>query len=211
MPKEIKRTLKDMSDTGIVLNNPNDFLDFSFSYYLPETKDKIDEAVNEFYTRLGKILDEDREAAGKNMEREVPINETIARIRENFRKEIDRRKVLEREAGKLISECRFYDAKMVLNSADNSVAEEIDRELGELQAGLEKKEESMPRKKKKNSNESASAILSVLVEKGLTCGESIQAIDEARTKIMLGRRDSLKRISDTPIEDMLTNGKEILA
>lgn len=67
MEKEIKRTLKTMPDIGITTNSPNDFfnLDFHFSYYLPETKDRIEKAINELYVKLGKILDEDREAAGK--------------------------------------------------------------------------------------------------------------------------------------------------
>lgn len=71
MEKEIKRTLKTMPDIGITTNSPNDFfnLDFHFSYYLPETKDRIEKAVNELYVKLGKILDEDREAAKPTQEK----------------------------------------------------------------------------------------------------------------------------------------------
>lgn len=71
LAKEIKRTLKTMPDIGITTNSPNDFfdLDFHFSYYLPETKGRIEEAVSELYVKLGKILDEDREAAKPTQEK----------------------------------------------------------------------------------------------------------------------------------------------
>lgn len=65
MGKKLIRTFKDVSGTGLKTNSPDDFLDFKFSYYLPETKDKIDRAVNELYIKIGKILEEDRKTAGK--------------------------------------------------------------------------------------------------------------------------------------------------
>lgn len=61
----LERTLKTIPDTVFKTNNPRDFFnfDYSLSYYLPETKAKIDEAVNGIYAQLGKILENDRTMA----------------------------------------------------------------------------------------------------------------------------------------------------
>lgn len=60
---EIKRTLKTIPN--FKTNNPRDFfhLDYSLSYFFPETQEKIEDAVNGLYSRIGKILDDDREKA----------------------------------------------------------------------------------------------------------------------------------------------------
>lgn len=60
---EIKRTLKTMPN--LKTNSPRDFLyfDYNLSCFFPETQEKIEDAVNELYSRIGKILDDDREKA----------------------------------------------------------------------------------------------------------------------------------------------------
>lgn len=63
---EIERTLTTIPDDVFKPNSPHDFVDYSLSYYLPETKDRIADAVNEFYTRIGKILEDDRRKAKEN-------------------------------------------------------------------------------------------------------------------------------------------------
>lgn len=67
MGSKLNWTFKYISDTELRTNSPDDFLalDSKFSYYLPETKGKIEEALNELYAKIGKILDEDRKMAGK--------------------------------------------------------------------------------------------------------------------------------------------------
>lgn len=51
---EIERTFDTIPDAVIKFNGPHDFLDYSLSYHLPETKDRIADAVNGFYTKIGK-------------------------------------------------------------------------------------------------------------------------------------------------------------
>ncbi len=46
---EVKRTMKNMPYTGFKPNSPNDFIDYSISYYLPETIEKIEKALENFY------------------------------------------------------------------------------------------------------------------------------------------------------------------
>lgn len=63
--QEMKRALKDMSHTGLRTNSPRDFLDYSFSYYIPGTEDRIKAAVEKLLTEIGSILEDDRKEAGK--------------------------------------------------------------------------------------------------------------------------------------------------
>lgn len=63
--EKINRVLKDMSHIGLKLNNPRDFVDYSFSYYIPETKNRIEAAAEKFLTEIGRILEADREEAWK--------------------------------------------------------------------------------------------------------------------------------------------------
>lgn len=60
-----ERILKTIPDAAFKTNNPRDFFtfDYSLSHYLPETKDRIDEAINKLYTQIGKILEDDRAKA----------------------------------------------------------------------------------------------------------------------------------------------------
>lgn len=57
---EIERKMEVIPDSQIKWNNPRDFFDYSVSYYLPETKERIEEEHNKFLTELGKILEDDR-------------------------------------------------------------------------------------------------------------------------------------------------------
>lgn len=61
----VQRTFKDMSHTGLRTNNPKDFMDYSFSYYIPETGNKIEAEAEKFLTEIGRILEDDRKEAGK--------------------------------------------------------------------------------------------------------------------------------------------------
>lgn len=69
---EIERTLNTIPDTVFKPNSPRDFFDYNISYYLPETKDKIADAVNELYIKIGKILEDDRKKA-KEKETELHV------------------------------------------------------------------------------------------------------------------------------------------
>lgn len=60
---EIKRTLTTIPDDVFKSNSPHDYVDYSLSFYLPETSDRITDALNEFYARIGKILEDDRRKA----------------------------------------------------------------------------------------------------------------------------------------------------
>ena len=60
---EIERTFNAIPDTVFKPNSPRDFFDYNISYYLPETKDRIADAVNGFYIKIGKILEDDRRKA----------------------------------------------------------------------------------------------------------------------------------------------------
>lgn len=57
---EIKRIRKTMPN--FKTNSPHDFFEFDYrlSYFLPETQEKIEDAVNRLYVRIGKILEDDR-------------------------------------------------------------------------------------------------------------------------------------------------------
>lgn len=61
---EIKRTLKTMPN--LKTNSQRDFfcLDYSLTYFLPETRGKLETAADEFRAKITKILDDDRAAAG---------------------------------------------------------------------------------------------------------------------------------------------------
>lgn len=63
--EDMKRTLKTMPN--FKTNSPRDFfhLDYSLSCFFPETQEKIEGTVNEMYSKIGKILDDDREKAGQ--------------------------------------------------------------------------------------------------------------------------------------------------
>ncbi len=63
--EEVKRKVKDMSHTGLRTNSSKDFVDYSFSYYMPETSNRIEAAAEKFLTEIGRILEDDREQAGK--------------------------------------------------------------------------------------------------------------------------------------------------
>lgn len=69
---EIERTFNTIPDTVFKPNSPRDFFDYNISYYLPETRDRIADAVNGFYIKIGKILEDDRrKAKAKEKEKET--------------------------------------------------------------------------------------------------------------------------------------------
>lgn len=63
--EKVKREIKDMSHIGLRPNNPKDFVDYSFSYYMPETSNRIEAAAEKFLTEIGRILEDDRAEADK--------------------------------------------------------------------------------------------------------------------------------------------------
>ncbi len=65
MQDEVKRTLKIVPDL-FKTNNPHDFfcLDYRLSFFLSETRRRIEDAEIEFQAKIGKILDDDRDATG---------------------------------------------------------------------------------------------------------------------------------------------------
>lgn len=56
----IERKMEVRQDSQIKLNNPKDFFDYSVSYFLPETKERIEAAYDKLITEIGKILEDDR-------------------------------------------------------------------------------------------------------------------------------------------------------
>lgn len=61
--KEPHRMMRDMSSTGLKTNSPDDFFDYRYSYYCPETTGRVEEAIERFFTELAGILDDDRAMA----------------------------------------------------------------------------------------------------------------------------------------------------
>lgn len=60
---EPHRVIKDMSHTGLKTNSPDDFFDYRYSYYCKETSERVEGAVEKFFTELAEILDNDRAMA----------------------------------------------------------------------------------------------------------------------------------------------------
>lgn len=52
----IKRELKDVSHTGLKTNTPTDYFDYQYSYYLPETKAKIEKAVERMLNKIADLI-----------------------------------------------------------------------------------------------------------------------------------------------------------
>lgn len=73
----MKRALKDMSHTGLKTNSPKDFMDYSFSYYIPETRNRIEAAAEKFLTKIGSILEDDRKEAGRTEPHTEPSQGSI--------------------------------------------------------------------------------------------------------------------------------------